>query len=415
MNINDKQIAALSATDKKQTFALGNSLFLVVAADRYGGSKGFIGRVRFPPGRSGKQIEMRIGTYGKGSGKWSLKDARTEWDRIRLWAKQTGRDPRDLYKEERAPKIDYSRLKTLRQAVDSYLERSDHAPTTKKDYQNKLRNQVLPALGEDTYLKDLEWENDGRQKVLAMKRDIERRGSLSQSDRVLMISRMLFEYAIDEGWMKPPNPALGSKSAKSAHVPRNNPSLSWDQLPKFFDDLEGQREKKSPIVVGAVHLTMMTFLRVGALAAGRWDEVDQKENLWTIPAEKMKARKNHEIPITPEIQLLLDKMYEYNGNTDWFFYSPRGKANPYINPASINKMLIDVGYKDVTTAHGMRSLALTAGQEVLGFDAEVIRRQLAHAVGDKIQQAYDKTKFIDERREFMNAWTKALVDQGMRI
>ena len=368
-----------------------------------------------PPGRAGKQVEVRIGVYGKGPGKWTLRAAREEWERLRTWSKQTGNDPRDLYKEERKPKVDYSKLKTLKKTIELYLERSDHAPTTKKDYENKLYNQVLPALGEDTYLRELEWENDGRQKVLSMKRDIERRGSLSQSDRVLMICRMVFEFAIDEGLMNPPNPALSSKSSRSGHIAGNNPSLKWNQLPKFFDDLEAERENKSPIVVGAVHLTMMTFLRVGALAAGRWDEVDQKENLWTIPAEKMKARRDHEIPITEEIQKLLDKMYSFNGNTDWFFYSPRGKKYPYINPASINKMLVEIGYKDVTTAHGMRSLALTAGQEVLGFDAEIIRRQLAHAVGDKTQRAYDKSKFIDERREFMKAWTRALVKQGLKI
>jgi hypothetical protein len=74
-----------------------------------------------------------------------------------------------------------------------------------------------------------------------------------------------------------------------------------------------------------------------------------------------------------------------------------------------------MGYKSILRAHGIRSIPLTVGQEVLGFSAEIIQRQMAHAIGDKIRQAYDRAQMLDERRRFMVAWCDALLAQGLTI
>ncbi|MAC71198.1 MAG: integrase [Gammaproteobacteria bacterium] len=413
--MTEAEIIKLEPSSKKQTISLGNSLFLMVIPIHKGGGKAFTGRTRVPPGRRGKQVDVHIGTYGKGFGEISLKKAREEWNRIRLWAKETGRDPRDLYKEERSPSEEILKTKSLQEAVDAYLERSGHSPSTLKDYKNKLFNQVIPALGADTDLKELEWSQGGREKVLGMKLAIEKRGSLSQSDRVLMITRMVFDFSIDMGWMENPNPAISSKHSKSAHIPKSNPSLKWDQLPKFFEDFETRREKTMPLVMLATQLTMLSFLRVGALAQTEWTEIDEDKLMWTVPASKMKAKRDHLIPITPQIKRVFERMYEINGDQQYVFYTVFGKTHAYMNPSSINRFLKDLGYAKLTTAHGFRSLALTAGQEVLKFDAELIQRQMSHAIGDKVRQAYDKAQFIEERKEFMLSWDKALAEQGMKI
>ena len=415
MPVTERDIKNLLPTDKKQSISLGSSLYLVVNSINQGGTIGFVGRSRFPPGRKGKPVEVRIGTYGKGVGQWNLRDAKKEWDRIRLWAYENKRDPRDLYKQERGLLLPEKKRHTFKEAVEGFMERTKHAASTKKDYWNKLNNQVIPVLGADTSLQTLEWSEGGREKVLKMKMDIEKRGSGSQSDRVLLITRMVFDYAIDMGWMDPPNTAVSSRSSKSDHVRKNNPSLTWDQLPKFFDDLEGEREDKSPIVIAAVQLTMLTFLRVGSLVGGKWSEVNEERGLWVIPKERMKGGVEHEVPLTPQIKQVLEVLYQYNGNNNYIFYSPRGKKFEHIHPSAINVLLVRMGYKDITTAHGMRSTALTCGQEQLGFEEKLIRRQMAHIVTDKIGAAYDKTKFIKERTEFMESWSKAMVDRGMKI
>ena len=96
MPLSDSQVKAEQAGPRRRNVSVRDSLFLVIESVSRGGGKSFEGRMRFPPGRKGKQVPVRIGVYGKGVGKWSLKEARDEWDRIRSWSKQNGRDPREL-------------------------------------------------------------------------------------------------------------------------------------------------------------------------------------------------------------------------------------------------------------------------------------------------------------------------------
>ena len=93
MPLSDSQVKAEQAGPRRRNVSVGDSLFLVIESASRGGGKSFEGRMRFPSGRQGKQVPVRIGVYSKGVGKWSLKEARDEWDRIRSWSKQNGRDP----------------------------------------------------------------------------------------------------------------------------------------------------------------------------------------------------------------------------------------------------------------------------------------------------------------------------------
>jgi hypothetical protein len=107
-------------------------------------------------------------------------------------------------------------------------------------------------------------------------------------------------------------------------------------------------------------------------------------------------------------------MEKLNGGTDFVFASPRTQLRK-INSSSINNHFIDLGYKGIFRAHGLRTCFLTYGQEVLGFDEKVIRLQGGWKVKDKIQGIYDRHDFLDERRKFMNAWSDALLAQGLKV
>ena len=277
-----------------------------------------------------------------------------------------------------------------------------------------LYNQVLPVLGPDTPVNRLEWSNGGRQQVLSLKESIEERGSLYQSDKCLMVMRGMFDYAIDRGWMQPPNPAMGSKQAKSKHKSKPNPSLEWEQLPKFFEDLERNEPGASVVTLLAVKVLVMTFLRGGSLTPARWEEFDLKKDLWTIPAERMKTGREHQVPLTDPFKDVLKKLRSFNGDQEFVFFSPRGRTYQHIHRDSLNNHLKNMGYKGLTTAHGFRHLALTAGQEVLKVDHEIIQRQMAHTFGDKIRGSYDKSQMMEERRDFMVVWSDALVEQGLQ-
>ena len=99
--------------------------------------------MRFPPGRKGKQVPVRIGVYGKGVGKWSLREAKEEWDRIRAWSRENNKDPRELKKEEQQDQVQQSSGPTFAEACASYL-RNAKTKASQKEYPNLLNNQVIP-------------------------------------------------------------------------------------------------------------------------------------------------------------------------------------------------------------------------------------------------------------------------------
>ena len=100
MPLSDREIRDLKPTSKRQRVSCGDSLLVVVESIGRVGGKSFVGKTRFPPGRSGKQVDVRIGVYGKGAGKWTLKAAREEWERIRDWSRETGRHPEERRRQE---------------------------------------------------------------------------------------------------------------------------------------------------------------------------------------------------------------------------------------------------------------------------------------------------------------------------
>ena len=400
---------------------MGDSLILVIESETRGGGKSFEGRLRHPPGRQGKQVPVRIGPYGKGPGKWSLKEAREEWDRIRAWTKQTGRDPRDLKRQEQQDALPAHSGPTLEQAAEAFLEHSRTRERTKQGYRNMLWNQVLPVLGAEMPVEHFSWDHKqpdgrkGREVVLDLKRSIERRAPV-QADNVLMVLRQVSDHATDQGWMaRDQNPSLGTKGTKSKHKSTPHPTLRWEQLPEFFQTLEQNQANGSHITICAVKVLFMTFLRVGSMTPMRWSELDYDQDLWIIPAERMKSGKEHVVPLTDPLKEMLESLRKIYGDEEFVFPSPRSRGEGHLNPYSINQHFIRMGYKSVLRAHGIRAIPLTAGQEVLGFSAEVIQRQMAHAIGDKIRQAYDRSQMLEERRRFMVAWCDALLAQGLTV
>ena len=129
MSLTDSQVKAQKAGPRRRNVSVGDSLILVIESESRGGGKSFEGRMRFPPGRKGKQIPVRIGVYGKGVGKWSLKQARDEQARLDLLRK-AGEDPRLLKSESKRELIKQASTPSLIKAAEGFLERSKNKPST---------------------------------------------------------------------------------------------------------------------------------------------------------------------------------------------------------------------------------------------------------------------------------------------
>ena len=121
MSISDSELRSLQATEKRYKKSCGDSLCVVVEPISKGGGKSFVGRMRFPPGRKSPVVDVRIGVYGKGVGKWSLREAREEWSAIRTWSRENGKDPRERKREQKALLVQKTKSPTLEQACESFL------------------------------------------------------------------------------------------------------------------------------------------------------------------------------------------------------------------------------------------------------------------------------------------------------
>ena len=173
-------------------------------------------------------------------------------------------------------------------------------PMTVQDYRNKLVNQMMPELGAYSPVKQLAWDatgkdgRTGREVVLAAKQKITIRGKWSQSDKLLAVLMSCFDHAVSMEWMESnQNPAVPDWTIRATPPSKTNTSLEWDQLFKFFEDLERNDANAALVVRLAVKVLVLSFLRVGSLTHARWEEFDLKKDLWTIPADRMKTGKVH--------------------------------------------------------------------------------------------------------------------------
>lgn len=159
MPFSDADLRALTPGTKRMVVGACNSLFVVVESVGKGGGKSFVGRTRFPPGRSGKQVEVRIGPYGKGAGNWTLKAAREKWESIRTWSRETGRDPRELRRGQPGENGERGPSKTLQDAIDGFLDsKRSLKEFTLTNYRRQLQNQVTDVIPAKRPLWQLEWD-----------------------------------------------------------------------------------------------------------------------------------------------------------------------------------------------------------------------------------------------------------------
>lgn len=404
--LKDSDLKNLQPREKKYQVSAGQSLYVDVYTS---GRLYFVWRYRFPPGTSPKPLQL--GPYGRDG--LSLAKARRlveEW-KVKL---RQGIDPR-LAKAESRKSVSAG-VKTFGEVAGEWMERlreRKRAENTLLDYGRKLNNQILPVLG-NLSIKDIE-----RRDCLALKQDIERRGSLDQSDRVMSLMRQIFQFAIDREYRSGENPARASEFSKSAHKTKHYPYLRFEEMPAFFSALEANEVNGDRVTVLAVKALLLTGMRVGGLMPTQWSEVDADNRVITIPKERMKnagyIENDHLIPIADPLMAVLDELHAINGRTDWVFFSARGKATPHINLEAPNKHIGNLGYKGKLVAHGVRAMVLTYGQEKLGFEFDVIDRQLGHKPQGKVRQAYDRTEWIDQRVKFMTAWGDLLMEQGLVI
>jgi integrase len=164
----------------------------------------------------------------------------------------------------------------------------------------------------------------------------------------------------------------------------------------------------TPEVKAALLLTPMLFQRPGEIRHMEWSEIDWEQELWEIPAEKMKMRLSHIVPLSSQAIQILKNLHPITGSGLYVFPSARRGGRP-LSEGGVRKALRTLGFaNEQVTPHGFRATARTIMDEVLGIRVEYIEQQLAHAVKDANGRAYNRTKHLPERKQMMQDWADYL-------
>lgn len=243
-------------------------------------------------------------------------------------------------------------------------------------------------------------------------RKIEKRGAIEMSHRSMQTCGQVFRYGVATGRAER-NPAADLKGALKPVKHDHYASLDPQDLPAFLQALERNDARLYAHTRLAIRLMMLTFVRTGELIAAKWNEIDLEKGQWMIPAERMKMRKTHIVPLTPQTIALFRDLKALAGDRDFVFPS-QINSKKHMSNNTILKALERMGYKGQMTGHGFRALAMSTIKEKLGYRHEVVDRQLAHAPRNKVDAAYDRAQFLEERGKMMQDWADyltAMTDQ----
>lgn len=241
--------------------------------------------------------------------------------------------------------------------------------------------------------------------LLKMLRRIESKGTHETAHRVRSLCSRVFRYAIATG-RADRDPAADLIGALTPASTTNFPGITQPkrigELLRAIDGYDGQ-----PSVMAALSLAPLVFVRPGELRAAEWCEIDLEAAEWRIPAERMKMRREHVVPLSKQAVLILKGLHPITGQSRYLFPSLRSASRP-ISDNTLNAALRRMGFgQDEMTAHGFRTMASTRLNE-LGYAPDVIELQLAHTDQNKVRDAYNRAQRLAERRKMMQAWANYL-------
>lgn len=270
-----------------------------------------------------------------------------------------------------------------------------HVESTRR----RLASNILPTLGA------LQVDNIQAPDIVTMVRTIEARGARDIAKRALETTGQIFRYAIAHGYARR-NPAkeIEPRDILKASAKSNYARIEPKELPNLLREIEVYRG--TPVTRLAMKLMALTFVRTSELIAAKWSEFDLEAARWDIPADRMKMRTPHIVPLARQSLEILGMLRGLTGHSEWLFPGDRDVTKPMSNN-TILKALERMGYKGKMTGHGFRGLASTILHE-RGYVHEHIELQLAHAPRNAVSAAYNHALYLKPRARMMQEWADFL-------
>lgn len=239
--------------------------------------------------------------------------------------------------------------------------------------------------------------------LLAAIRKIEHRGALVTARTVLQKCGEIFRYAIITDRAER-NPAPNLRGALKPARVKNNAYLRESDLPEYLQKLKTY--DGLPTTKLALKFLLLTFVRTSEQRGAKWKEMDFEMALWRIPAERMKMRDSHIVPLSRQAIAVLEELKTLTGRFEYIFpnqHQPKGCMSENTMLYALYRM----GYHSRATGHGFRATASTILNEH-GFQPDVIERQLAHAERDGVRASYNHAEYLTERQKMMQWWADYL-------
>lgn len=342
-----------------------------------------------------KQKTLALGVYPE----VPLKEAREKRDEARRLLAE-GIDPGEHRKITKATKALQAENSFEAVAREWFTK---HKPTWTDGHADRiirrLERDIFPWLGSRP-IADIE-----APELLANLQRIERRGAVETAHRAMQNAGQVFRYAIATGRAKY-NPAADLVGALAPVVKTSFPTITDPakiaELLRAIDGYQGTLETKC-----ALKLAPLVFVRPGELRKAEWREIDLENALWVIPAERMKMREKHVVPLSSQAVDVLRELHPLTGHGQFVFPGARSNKRP-MSENTVNAALRRLGYdKDTMTGHGFRHMASTLLNEH-GWNRDAIERQMAHGERNKIRATYNYAEYMPERTKMMQSWADYL-------
>lgn len=268
------------------------------------------------------------------------------------------------------------------------------APGHAADVLRRLEVNTFPAIGRRPIS-----EIDAPE-LLAAVRPMEERGAHDLAHRVLQVCGQVFRYGIATGRCTR-NLAADLRGALTPHKKKHQAAVRPEELPELLRAISGYEALGDKQTRLALELLAITFTRTNELIGATWAEFDLRAALWIVPAERMKMKTEHIVPLSTQAIAILEELKAIGGGSR-FVFPGRNRDKPISNNTLLFA-LYRLGYKGKMTGHGFRAVASTTLNE-MGVRADVIERQLAHSERDEVRGAYNRAEYLPERKKMMQAW-----------
>lgn len=393
--LTDTQIKAAKPQGKDYSLYDGAGLLLLVKANNCK-----IWQFRYYRPITNKRTTISFGSYPE----VTLQQARKQREESRKLIKQNI-DPKERREEDKWRKqneLDNTFFAIAEQWFKFKTDQGLEEVTLKKAWRS-LENHVFP------YFKEIPITQVTAVKAIKALQPLNNNNKYETVKRVCRRLNEIMYYAVNMG-MIDNNPLAKITDVFNSPKVKNQPTISPKELPEFMRALAIANIELQTRC--AIEWQLLTLTRPSEAVGAKWQEIDFDNKVWSIPAERMKMDRSHNIPLSIQAMCLLDMMRAINSNNEFIFPSMKPPYNKPMSSQTANMAIKRMGFQGRLVAHGLRSLASTALNEQ-GFNYDVIESALSHIYKNSVRRAYNKAEY-EKQKKIMLDWWGNFVEQASK-